>query len=208
MRALTTPAYNLSFTAAALRPELARILADYYLAAGNWEAAKQKVLATNALQCRSSASAIRLERELRQRLQSLTGEQLAMLARAPEDDRTFIAWLAAMKHSAMLFDFAVEVLREKLALRDPVLRPSDYETFIAHKAAIHPGLTALSATSKHKVRQVLLRMLSETGILQDGPAMGTIHRPVLSPELVRIISADSPRWLAGFLVPDSEISLR
>jgi len=182
-------------------------MAEHYLTTSDWQATRKWVLSTNALQCRSSTSAIRMEAELRKRLQSLTAEQVKIMAQATEDDRIAIAWLAAMKHSAILFDFAAEVLREKLALHDPVLRPSDYETFVHQQSASHPQLTELSALSRNKIRQVLLNMLSEAGILKNGPGMGTIHRPVLSPQLVQVISADNSRRLAGFLVPDSEISL-
>jgi hypothetical protein len=206
MRPGFSPAYNFSFTAAALRPELARIVADHYLSTGDWEAAKKRVLSSNALQCRSSASAVRLERELRHRLQTLTREEITILARATEDERTSMAWLAAIKQSAMLFDFTAEVLREKLATQDPVLRPSDYETFINQKSVAQPELVRLTASSKNKIRQVLRRMLLQAGILREEPGMGTIQRPVLSPELVRIVSEDNPRWLAGFMVPDTEIS--
>lgn len=201
-----TIAYSFSFTAASLRPELARIVAEHYLTTHDWQVTRQWVLSTNALQCRSASSAIRFESELRKRLQTLTAEQIRILAQATEDDRIAIAWLAAMKHSAILFDFTAEVLREKLAIKDAVLRPSDYETFVNHQSAIHPRLAELSVSSKYKIRQVLLKMLGEAGILQNGPGMGTIHRPVLSPTLIRVISADNPGWLAGFLVPDSEIS--
>jgi hypothetical protein len=48
-------------------------------------------------------------------------------------------------------------------------------------------------------------MLREAGLLGAGDALGTIRRPVLSPAVLRVINADSPRWLAGFLVPDTEI---
>lgn len=110
-----------------------------------------------------------------------------------------------MKHSQMLYDFAAEVLRDKLLAHDPVLRPSDYESFVESKSATQPGLTDLAPTSKSKIRQVLLRMLTEAGILREGEGMGVIQRPVLSPDMFRIIAEDSPRWLAGFLVPDAEI---
>jgi hypothetical protein len=48
-------------------------------------------------------------------------------------------------------------------------------------------------------------MLTEAGLLAKGSAL-TIHRPALSPAVVRVITADRPRWLAGFLFPDAEIS--
>ena len=71
--------YNLSLTAASLRPELARIIAEYYLELGDWDLAKHRTLTSNALQCRSASSAVRLERELRQRLETLTIDQITLL---------------------------------------------------------------------------------------------------------------------------------
>ncbi|MGK5087663.1 BrxA family protein [Bdellovibrionota bacterium FG-2] len=119
--------YNLSFTSAALRPELARIVAEHYLDAGNWDDAKVRILSSNALQCRSLTSSTRLEREFRRRLGTLTHDQITVLAQATAEDRAAIAWLAACKHNVFLFEFAAEVLRDKLAVHDPVLRNSDYD---------------------------------------------------------------------------------
>jgi hypothetical protein len=197
--------YNLNFTAASLRPELARIVAEHYLAVGDWDRAKDEILRSNALQCRSASSAIRLEREFRQRLERLNSEEITLLARSAGDDRAAIAWLAALKHISFAFGFAAEVLREKLAVHDPILRNSDYEAYIDAKSISHARLATLSGSSKSKIRQVLLRMLVEAGLLVAGSALGTIRRPVLSPPVRIAITADNPRWLAGFLVPDTEI---
>ena len=200
--------YNLSFIAASLRPELARIIAECYLETGDWDLVKERILSSNALQCRSASSAIRFERELRQRLATLTHEQLCLVAQATAEDRAAIAWLAACKHISFAFEFASEVLRDKLAAHDVVLRPSDYEAYVENKSFSHPELSRLAASSKYKVRQILLRMLTEAGLLVKGAALGTIQRPALSPTVVRVINSDSPHWLAGFLVPDAEISSR
>ena len=197
--------YNLSFTAVSLRPELARIVAECYLETGSWDMAKVRILSSNALQCRSASSAVRMERELRQRLKCLTGGQIAILAQATAEDRAAMAWLAALKHIRFAFEFAAEVLREKLATHDAVLRPSDYETYVDNQSVSHPELIQLAASSKGKIRQVLLLMLAEVGLLGPGTSLGTLQRPVLSPAVLNAITADSPHWLAGFLVPDTEI---
>lgn len=199
--------YHLSFTAVSLRPELARIVAETFLTVGNWALVKERILSTNALQCRSTSSAARLERELRQRLETLTRDQLVLLAQATAEDRAAIAWLAACKHIRFAFEFAAEVLRDKLAAHDVVLRPSDYESYVENKCLPHPELGRLKPTSKNKIRQVLLNMLVEAGLLVKGNALN-IHRPPLSPAVVRVITADSQNWLAAFLVPDLEISHR
>lgn len=198
--------YNFSFMGAALRPELALIIAECHGEAGaDWTITKDRILASNALQCRTLASTRRLERELRHRLQELSQVQLNLLATGNGDDRTAMAWLSVLKHSRFVYEFVIDVLREKLAAHDPVLRPSDYETFIEVKSISHPELVELSSTSKAKIRQILLLMLSEAGLVGAGPSGGSIKRPVLSPRVRHAISSDSPRWLAGFLVPDEEI---
>jgi len=205
MPASVPPRYNLSFTAASLRPELARILSEVFLETGDWEVTKARVLASNALQARSPSSAMRLERELRQRLQCLMPEQLSLLAHSDSQDRAAMAWLAMLKYNAFVFDFASDLLRHKLATHEPVLHRSDYETFLAEKAIGHPELADLADTTRTKLRNVLLRMLTEVGMLAKGSGLGIVQRPSLSPRAKSAIRADRTDWLAGFLLTDTEI---
>ena len=206
MQPSSPPVYNLGYTAGSLRPNLARIIAEAFLSVGDWERAKESVLASNRLQSKARTSSVRLERELRQRLQTLTDEELTLLAEGTAEDRIAMAWLAALKHLAFVFDFTVEVLREKLAVRDQILRPSDYESYLDKKSSLHPELEALAPTSKKKIRQVLLRMLFEAGLLSHGDTFPFICRPTISPSAYRAVVRDDPSWLAGFLVSDAEIT--
>ncbi len=199
--------YNVGFTAASLRPELARVVAGSFLRLGDWEAAKKRVLSSNALQCRNASSAIRLERELRQRLECLTQEELVILSTSTGDMRNAMAWLSVIKRIKFIFDFASEVLRAKLELHDPVLRRSDYDAYFEAKSLIHNELQGLAASSRSKIRQVLLLMLVEAELLVPGTGLGTIRRNVLAPQVLDAIVADDPRWLAGFLLPDREIGV-
>lgn len=196
---------SFSFTAASLRPEILRVIAEAYLQTGSWESAKVRVLASNALQARSPSSALRMERELRQRLMRLTPAEIKLAAEGMVEERTGIAWLAALKSSSYIHAFAAETLRGKLALLDPVLRASDYEAFYESQSTIHPEILELAATSRIKIRTVLLTMLREVGIARRAGRELRIARPIVPPAVRAAIMADSPRWLAGFLVPDAEI---
>ena len=198
--------YNLSFTAASLRPELAGILAEHYLNSGSWDETKDWALSTNALQCSSAASSNRLEREIRPRLQTLTMEQLELLCHSGMDSKTALSWLAAVKKSPFLFDFSSGLLRNKLEVFDVTLRPSDYENFIEQLVPQQPKLASISESSLDKIRRVILRMLREVGILGEGSEFGTLSRPVIPSDVISVIIADNPKWLAAFLVPDHEIS--
>jgi len=199
--------YSLAFTAASLRPELARIVADAYLRSGDWDETHRRVLSENLLQARNPASGVRMEREMRQRLQTLSREELELLAHGSTDARRASAWLSVLKLYPFIFAFASEVLRGKMEGHDPMLRPSDYEGFIAFEGLAHPELHDLSSSTKTKIRRVLLLMLREAGILDAGPKDFSLRRALLPPEVRAAIVADDRRWLAGFLIPDREIAV-
>lgn len=205
MHAQDTP-FVLSFTAASLRPELGRVVAETYLACNDWQEAKGRVLQQNALQARTPASAVRMEREFRQRLQALTRQQLEILAHASSDSRAAISWLSVLKHSAFVFEFSAEVLRTKLELLDPVLRPSDYENFFEAKSLTHSELAALLPATRAKIERVIKTMLREVGILSSNPKDFGLRRLLVPQEVVNAVLADDRRWLAGFLYSDDELA--
>ena len=144
--------YSLSFTASSLRPELARIVAETYLNCGDWQEVRRRVLDDNLLQARSRGSAVRMEGEIRQRLQTLTREQLVILAEASVDSRRAVAWLSVVKLNPFVFNFAAGSLRTKMEAHDTVVRPSDYEEFLASESAAHPEVLALTPITKAKIR--------------------------------------------------------
>lgn len=196
--------YCLSFTAASLRPELACVIAQVHLQQADWQKTKTAVLTSNALQARSASSAKRLESELRQRLQTLTPAQLELLATGSGEDRTAMAWLASLKRIQLAFDVVQEVLAEKLAGMDPVLRRSDMVAFYELQELIHPELAEVASSSRQKIRSTLLHMFREAGLLVGkagkGGVLGTVQRPLLSLEVQRLVSAEDPALLVGFLV--------
>jgi hypothetical protein len=197
--------YCLSFTAAGLRPELATVIAAIHLEEreGDWARTKAAVLERNALQARSTSTAKRLESELRQRLERLTPAQLQLLARGTSDERNAMAWLAVLKRIQIAAELSREVLMEKLSGLDPVLRRSDMAAFYEACERDHPELTALAPSSQQKVRSALLQMLRDAGLLTGkagkGGTLGTVQRPLLSPQVQELVASDDPALLAGFL---------
>lgn len=197
--------YCLSFTSAGLRPELAAVIAGIHLEEhGDWARTKTAVLERNALQARSARSSKVLETELRQRLQCLTGPQLQLLARGTSDERNAMAWLAVLKRIEIAADLTREVLMGKLSSLDPVLRRSDMAAFYEDCERDHPELTALAPSSQQKVRSALLQMLRDAGLLSGkagkGGTLGTVQRPLLSPQVQELVASDDPALLAGFLL--------
>jgi hypothetical protein len=68
----------------------------------------------------------------------------------------------------------------------------------------HPELAALAPSSQQKVRSALLQMLRDAGLLVGkagkGGTLGTVQRPLLSPQVQELVTSDDPALLAGFLL--------
>jgi hypothetical protein len=203
----TPTAYRLSFTAASLRPELARISAEAYLTFGNWDRARQHVLDINAFQSRTKSALLRMEREIRQRLECLTQDQLSLLAKGTADERVAITWLSIIKQAALVREFTIDILRGKLDAFDPMLRHSDYDNFISARLSLHPELAELKENSRVKIHRVMLLMLTEAGLLHGVKQERRIVRPVLTQRVIDRIVSDNAQLLAGFLWTDEEIAV-
>ena len=171
---------------------------------GDWSRTKAAVLERNALQTRSASTGKRLESELRQRLQRLNGPQLKLLARGSSDERRAMAWLAVLKRLEIAADLARQVLQGKLSHQDPELRRSDMAAFYEVCERDHPELAALAPSSQQKVRSALLQVLRDAGLLVGkagkGGTLGTVQRPLLSPQVQELVTSDDPALLAGFLL--------
>jgi len=171
---------------------------------GDWARTKTAVLERNALQARSASTGKRLESELRQRLQGLTIPQLQLLAQGTSEERTAMAWLAVLKRIQIAAELSRDVLLEKLRSLDPVLRRSDMAAFYEDRERDHPELGALAPSSQQKVRSALLQMLRDAGLLAGkagrGGTIGTVQRPLLSPQVQELVASDDPALLVGFLV--------
>jgi len=180
------------------------VIAGVHLEEGDWARTKAAVLQRNALQARSASSGKRLESELRQRLQCLNAGQMELLAKGTSDERTAMAWLAVLKRIQIAADLTREVLMGKLSSLDPVLRRSDMAAFYEDCERNHPELGALAPSSQQKVRSALLQMLRDAGLLAGkagkGGTLGTVQRPILSPQVQELVVSDDPALLVGFLL--------
>jgi Putative inner membrane protein (DUF1819) len=196
--------YHFGFTAGALGVAQCQTLSALRLKLGSWHTVRKETLAENRLFQARRTSLVRTEREFRQRVETLTDSQIAIMAESSVDVARLFALLAAFKRYAFLFDFCCLGLRPKVERHDFALRPSDYENFVAAVEPSHPEFTALSPSSRAKVRQVTLRILAEGGLLSE-TRKPTIVRPNLPQVFLRAVMEDEPSYLVGFLVLDAEI---
>lgn len=181
--------YKLSFTAASLSVMNSIQITEIYLKYKDWALTKQAVKEGNVLQSRTNSRAIRVMRELIQRLEMLTDDQLELIASGSPTEQKYLLWFAACKTYKLIEEFAVEVLHEKFLGRNLILTDMDYDAFFNRKADWNEGLNQITNSTQKKIRQVLLLMAKEAELLSDD---NQILRAMLSNRLIEALRPEAP----------------
>jgi hypothetical protein len=199
---MTENRYNMSFTAGALLYRESLKVARLYEELGDWEAVRTRVMDDNLLQMRTPSAAKRVFREVASRLKHLTPAQLALLLTGTRQEQNHVLWLAICKRYCFIYDFAVDVMREKFIRLDFDLSYEAYDVFFNNKAEWHPEVEGLAESTRKKLREVLFKMMREANLLtpdnQILPAMPT-------PREIDVITADSPSYLLAFPISPTGI---
>lgn len=163
--------YQLSFTSGALflsaGPEAARA----YEALGDWPAVRAHLIRNNLLRARSSATATRWAREVVQRLQTLQGPELSLMADSTADELSQLMWIAACRRYDLVGEFAEEVVRERFLLMQREVLPEHFDSFFSAKSLWHNELTSLKDSTVTKLRSNLFAMLREASLINGAGAI-------------------------------------
>jgi len=159
--------YKLSFTAASLLLTESIKVAEVYVAFPDWEQARDVIFQENILQSRTESRTKRIFYEAKQRLATLTDEQLDTLVNGTIDEQRQILWLAVCKCYQFIHEFATEVIHEKFLALDLLLTEADYRAFYNRKAGWHPELEEITESSQKMLRTRLFKMLNESGMVDN-----------------------------------------
>ncbi len=194
--------YRLSFTTGGLFVHEAVLVAASYLETKDWVKARTQTRHENLLQVRTAAAGTRVSKEITARLEQLDDQELQALLDLNLHDRASLLWVATCRRYSFIREFATEVLRENHLRLRRQLSFNDYESFYSSKALWHAELDQLAASTQHKLRQNLFRMLREADLLSDKQL---ILPAMLSLELTTILAKQGRRDLLVFPASEKDI---
>jgi hypothetical protein len=187
--------YALSFTSGALLMREAAIAVPLYLRERDWSKVRAAIELDNLLQTRTVASGQRLSREIAQRLEVLSDNELELLVDATATERGHLLWAAACRRYDLIGEFAEEVLRERFLLLTSTLSHEDFDGFLRRKALWHEELAELKESTLRKLRSNVFRMLVEAGLLSES---GRILQAVPSERVTETLAGRTPSDLCFF----------
>ena len=129
--------YVLSFTSGSLLLAEANVVVPVYLRQRNWNLVRAEAEDNNLLQSRTRASSHRRVREIVQRLEVMTDDELEVMAVASSGERAHFLWAAACRRYLLIGEFAEEVLRERFLTLAEKVTHEDFDAFLSSRAIWH-----------------------------------------------------------------------
>lgn len=142
--------------------------------------------------------------ELLKRYNALTSVQIELLQVDRPELQKQLAYVAMCKTYKFLFDFVMEVVREKYLVFDFELSDADFRSFINRKKELHPELEDFAESTLKKAKQHTFKILEEAGIINSIKAR-MIQPQWIDGQLKSAVINDNPEYLKLFLVSDKDI---
>jgi len=173
-----THSYNGSLTAEQFLFYEIRIAAKFYIEGITIEEAVEKIKKDNLFQYPTERQVSRLARACYKRLDALGNEQLIHeLAFAPTEIAKQINLYAMMRYNRLVWEFMIGVIGEKYRNQDFSFSRKDINAFFTRLQAQDDSVSAWSENTISKIKSVLIRVLIETGYLDN--LRDTTLNPVL-----------------------------
>ena len=163
--------YNAQISAGSLllkeSREIARLLEKF----SNEEELSQAVFVDNVLQKNSTATAKRMTRLIRNRLETMPGNFLKIIINGSADVTAQALLAAAIRHSQLLGDFIEQVVKEHFRTFNNQLNIKDWKKFLNECEHIDSSVGDWSESTKKKLGQVIFRILAEAKYLDSTRSM-------------------------------------
>jgi hypothetical protein len=159
--------YKADITAGALKLPESRLIADLLLRQINDEGWEDAIVKKNILQARNSATARRLTRLIRGRLETM-GQHLWELVRDGKGGvATHAVFAAAVKHSPLLGDFLDLVVGEQYRLFSTTLTNKLWVDYLEGCRERDPDMPLWNETTRRRLRSSVFQMLAQAGYVEN-----------------------------------------
>jgi len=159
--------YNGEIVAGSLMVPESRKISELLLKNVSQEEWNQEVSTNNILQKRSPATAKRQATLIRKRLSLMAPDLWCLIKDGSAETATQATLAAAIKHSRLVGDFMDRVCRGHWRTHSPKLTKTDWRIYMESCTQVEPIIADWSESTTKKLRQVVFRILAESGFINN-----------------------------------------
>lgn len=189
------PKYSMAFTTCSLLNSESIQVAELYLEHKNWSQVSRIATDSNLLQYRTVSALKRTLSEIVSRLKLLSDEAINLLVNGYKEEKLQILWLAVCLRYPFIYEFSVEVVREKYRSMQYKIEQFDFDAFFNSKMNYHESLENITETTRKKLKQVLFKMMKEAEIIDRDD---NVQASLLSEKIISVVDNMNHEYLMVF----------
>ena len=159
--------YSADLTAGALKVPESRIVARLLLDEVGGQAWKDAIVKENILQARSPATAVRLARLIRLRLETMDADLWKLVRDGTGTVAVHAVLAAAVKHSPLLGDFLDLVVRDLFRTFHPKLSKATWDAYLDDCRGRDADMPLWHESTRRRLRSSVFQTLAQAGYLAD-----------------------------------------
>ena len=186
--------YRADITAGSLKLPESRIIADLLLRVVDAQGWEQAIVTENVLQVRSPATAVRLGRLIRKRLELMEPDLWQLVRDGTGTVTTHAVLAAAVKHSPLLGDFLDLVVREHYRLFSTALSKKHWNDYLDECRGRDPDMPVWNESTRKRLGSSVFQILAQAGYIDStrSKKLQTVH---IASQVVRYLEKHNEHYV-------------
>lgn len=164
-----------------------KIIASYLLEGYPVKELKTKNIEENLIKHKTVASIKRANSPIFRRLHILNKEMLSEFVYSDIENSKQLLLYAIMKTDKLIRDFIIEVYKDKLLMREEYIEKFDIDKWYEEKCILSNSLKEKSESTATKLKQVIMKILQDSGLVIKEKERFKIIRPLLKEKYINIL---------------------
>lgn len=167
-----------------------RILARYLIQGEDINALRKRNLSENLIMHKGAGSLKRSSAPIFRRLSMMSPTTLQVFTDGDIESARLILVITAAKSDRLIRDFLLNVYSDKIALKTNTINKSDIERYFESVFENEPSLRDRSESTKRNLKQKLMRIVAEAGLVKKQGQVFLVTRPNITNKLANQLVAD------------------
>jgi hypothetical protein len=186
--------YDANITAGSLKIAESRVVADLLLRGVDEDGWKQAIIIDNVLKAKNPATARRLVRLIRQRLETMLPDLWRLVRDGTVVVATHAMLAAAIKHSCILGDFLDLTVRDQYRRFGKVLTKKLWLDFLDGCRGRDPHMPQWHDCTITRMGSSVFQILAQGGYIKDTRTM-LLQRPLITAEVIRYLEQNKEAYV-------------
>ena len=163
-----------------------KIIAKYLFEGENLESLRKRNVKENLIMYKKSSAISRVNSAIFRRLAIFDEKMLDSFVNSDIETSKYILVYAIMKTDKLVNDFIFDVYRDKLIVQNYYIEKFDINNWFEEKCMVS-NLKDRTDSTKSKLKQVILKILQDSGMVIKEKNRFKIIKPLLSPDFISIL---------------------